>query len=137
MRGIFLALALLSLFALQSGKPAHAGAVYTLDYDSCTGGCGTNGQGTSNNNFGYVTLSQVSANQVSVTLNITDPGYIVHTGNGFNHAPFAFNTDTAITISNIADQYGTPSTFFTTGATNQTLSAVGTFGYEIACTPNC
>jgi PEP-CTERM motif len=136
MRRNFLALALFSLFVLQSGKPAHADAVYTLDYDSCTGGCG-NGQGTSNNNFGYVTLSQVNANQVSVALDITDPGYIVHTGNGTNHAPFAFNTDTAITISNIADEYGTPSTFFTTGATNASLSGVGTFGYEIACTPNC
>jgi hypothetical protein len=137
MRGIFLALALLSLFALQSGKPAHANGVYTLDYDSCTGGCGLNGQGTSNNNFGYVTLGQVSANQVSVMLDITDPGYIVHTGNGTNHAPFAFNTDMAITISNIADEYGTPSTFFTAGATNQALSGIGTFGYEIACTQNC
>ena len=130
------AVILFGLALLQNGGPAKADSTYTLDYDSCTSGCG-NGQGTSNNSFGYVTLKQISANQVSVTLDITDPLFIVHTGNGTNHAPFAFNTDTAITISNIADETGTPATYFTTGATNTSVSGLGTFGYEIACTSNC
>ncbi len=136
MRKIFLALTLLGRFILQGGAPVRADSVYTLDYDSCTGGCG-NGQGTSNNSFGYVTLKQISTNQVSVTLDITDPSFVVNTGNGTNHAPFAFNTDTAITISSIADATGTPATYFTTGATNASVSGLGTFGYEIACTSSC
>jgi hypothetical protein len=136
MRAIFLVFALFGLIVLHSGKPAQADSIYTLDYDSCTGGCG-NGQGTSNNSFGYVTLKQMSTNQVSITLDITDPSFVVNTGNGTNHAPFAFNTDKTITISGIADETGTPATYFTTGATNASVSGLGTFGYEIACTSNC
>jgi hypothetical protein len=118
------------------GRHADADSVYTLNYDSCTSGCG-NGQGTSNNNFGYVDLSQVGSNQVQVTLQITDPSYIVNTGNGTSHAPFAFNTDTAITISNISDGVSNPSIYFTAGAINAGVSGLGTFNYEIACTSNC
>jgi len=133
---ILLTVILFGIALLQNGGPAQADSIYVLDYDSCTGGCG-NGQGTSNNSFGYVTLKQISTNQVSVTVDITDPSFVVNTGNGTNHAPFAFNTDTAITISSIADETGTPATYFTTGATNASVSGLGTFGYEIACTSNC
>lgn len=134
MRKILLLIAFLTL--ALTGRQAEADAVYQLNYDSCTTGCG-NGQGTSNNDFGYVQLTQISASQVSVTLQITDPSFIVNTGNGVNHAPFAFNTDTAITISNISDGVSNPSMYFTTGATNAGISGLGTFGYEIACTPSC
>jgi len=134
MRKILLLIAFLSLGL--AGRHANADSVYTLDYDSCTGGCG-NGQGTSNNNFGYVTLSQIGTNQVSVTLQITDPSYIVNTGNGTNHAPFAFNTDKGITISNIADSVSSPSTYFSAAATNASVSGLGLFDYEINCTSNC
>ena len=133
MRQLLLILAL--GLAFVSGQ-SQADTIFSLNFDSCGGGCG-NGQNTSNNNFGMVTLTQVSANQVSVTLQVIDPGYIVNTGSGSNHAPFAFNTDTAVTISNIADSLSTPSTYFTTGATNASVSGLGTFGYEIACSPNC
>src|SRR5579859_3325155 len=78
MRRIILTVILFSLALLQNGGPAHADSVYTLNYDSCSGGCG-NGQGTSNNSFGYVDLKQISSNQVSVTLDITNPSYIVNT----------------------------------------------------------
>jgi hypothetical protein len=118
------------------GRHADADSIYTLNYDSCTGGCGA-GQGTSNNNFGYIDLSQVGSNQVQVTLQITNPSYIVNTGNGTNHAPFAFNTDKDITISNIADGVSSPSTYFSAGAINAGVSGLGTFNYEIACTSNC
>jgi hypothetical protein len=134
MRKILLLIAFLSLGL--AGRHADADSIYQLNYDSCTGGCG-NGQGTSNNNFGYVDLSQVGSNQVQVTLQITDPSYIVNTGNGTNHAPFAFNTDTAITISNISDGVSNPSIYFTAGAINAGVSGLGTFNYEINCTSNC
>ena len=136
MRTFILALGLLGLVAFQGSTPAHADSVYTLNYDSCTSGCG-NGQGTSNNNFGYVDLSQVASNEVQVTLKITDPSYIVNTGNGSNHAPFAFNTDTGISISQIVDGVSNPSIYFTAGAINAGVSGLGTFNYEIACTINC
>jgi len=118
------------------GRHADADSVYMLNYDSCTGGCG-NGQGTSNNSFGYIDLAQVGTNQVQVTLQITDPSYIVNTGSGTNHAPFAFNTDKSITISSISDGVSNPSTYFTAGAINAGVSGLGTFSYEIACTSNC
>src|SRR5262249_47989990 len=60
-----------------------------------------------------------------------------NTGNGTNHAPFAFNTDKGITISNISDGVSNPSIYFTAGATNAGVSGLGTFNYEIACTSNC
>ena len=135
MRTLFLVLAFFGL-ALATGQ-SRADSIYTLDYDSCSGGCGNNGQGSSNNSFGTITLSQLGSNQVSVTLQITAPGYIVNTGSGSNHAPFAFNADKGITISNIADTLGSPSTYFTAGATNASVSGLGTFGYEIACTNSC
>jgi len=134
MRKILLLVAFLS-FAFIS-RHADADSIYQLNYDSCTGGCG-NGQGTSNNNFGYVDLAQVGTNQVQVTLQITNPSYIVNTGNGSNHAPFAFNTDKSITISNISDGVSNPSIYFTAGAINAGVSGLGTFNYEIACTSNC
>ena len=118
------------------GRHADADSVYMLNYDSCTGGCG-NGQGTSNNSFGYIDLAQVGTNQVQVTLQITDPSYIVNTGSGTNHAPFAFNTDKSITISSISDGVSNPSTYFTAGAINAGVSGLGTFNYEIACTSSC
>jgi hypothetical protein len=136
MNRLFLAAAALVLLVFATGQRASADAIYTLNYDGCGGGCG-NGNGTSNNSFGFVTLHQLSSSQVTITLQITDPSYVVNTGNGTNHAPFAFSTDTAVTISGIADQYSPQSTFFTVGANNATVSALGSFGYEIACTSNC
>ena len=134
MRNILLLAAFFGLALV--GRHANADSVYTLNYDSCTSGCG-NGQGTSNNNFGYVDLSQVGSNQVQVTLKITNPSYIVNTGNGTNHAPFAFNTDKSITISSISDGVSNPSIYFTAGAINAGVSGLGTFNYEINCTTNC
>ena len=105
---------LVAFLLIACGHSAKADAIYTLNYDSCTGGCGTNGQGTSNNNFGYVTLHQVNASTVSVTVSLaagvglgTD---FVNTGNGYNHEPFAFNVDKSVTVSNISN-----STYFTVG----------------------
>jgi hypothetical protein len=72
------------LASLIGTFPAKADALYSLTYDSCTGGCG-NGSGTNNNSFGYVSLHQVNATQVSVTLQVTAPSYFVNTGNGTNH----------------------------------------------------
>jgi hypothetical protein len=136
-RSVFLfALAALALTALGRDGSAKADAIYNLTYDSCTGGCG-NGQGTNNNSFGYVDLHQVSSTQVSVTLQLTDPAYFVNTGNGTNHAPFAFNVDQTVAISGLADASGTPSTFFSAGALNQGVSGLGSFTNEIACTNNC
>jgi hypothetical protein len=136
MNRLFLAAAALILLVFATGPQTKADAIYTLNYDGCGTGCG-NGNGTSNNSFGFVTLHQLSSSQVAVTLQITDPSFIVNTGSGANHAPFAFNTDTAITISGISDQYNAQSTFFTVGATNATVSGLGSFGYEISCTSNC
>lgn len=129
---------LLVAFALVAfGHHAKADAIYNLNYDGCSGGCGTNGQGSSNNSFGYVDLHQVNATQVTVTLNLTAPNYFVNTGNGSNHAPFSFNTATGVAISGLTDQTGSPSTFFTVGTSNASISGLGSFAYSIACTSNC
>jgi hypothetical protein len=136
MRRLFSLLVSIVLASLIGTIAAKADALYSLTYDSCTGGCG-NGQGTNNNSFGYVTLHQINATQVSVTLQVTAPSYFVNTGNGTNHAPLAFNVDKSVTISALADAYNSPSTFFTTGANNAAVSGLGTFSNEIACSANC
>lgn len=127
---------LLVAFALIAfGHSAKADAVYTLNYDSCTGGCGLNGQNSSNNNFGYVTLHQVNATTVSVTVSLAsgvglDTDF-VNTGNGYNHEPFAFNVDKTVTVSNISNPY------FTVGPSPDAISGLGTFSNTIACTSAC
>lgn len=135
MQRLFLSLATFALIALALGGPAKADAVYTLSYDGCSGGCG-NGQGTNNNTFGYVTLHQLSTNQVSVSVQLSVGTALgtdfVNTGNGFNHEPFAINVDKSITISNISNP-----TYFTVGPVNDAISGLGTFSNTIACTNNC
>lgn len=136
MKPIFLLLVVFALASFPNAGPAKADAIYNLTYDSCSGGCG-NGSGTNNNNFGYVDLHQVNSTQVSVTVQLTSPAYFVNTGNGTNHAPFAFNVDQSVTISGLTDSNSSPSTYFTAGATNASISGLGTFSNEIGCTNNC
>lgn len=127
--------AAIALMMLTSGGPARADAIYNLTYDSCTGGCG-NGQGTNTNNFGYVTLHQVSVTQVLVTVQLNTSVVLdtdfVNTGNGYSHAPFAFNVDKNVIITGI-----TSPTYFTVGPTNDAISGLGTFSNTIACTSAC
>jgi hypothetical protein len=131
----FLSLIAVALAAFPSGKSAKADAIYNLTYDSCSGGCG-NGQGTNNNSFGTVTLSQVNADQVLVTVqlntNVSLDTDFVNTGNGSNHQPFAFNLDTSGTISGISN-----TNYFAVGPTGDSISGLGTFSNTIACTNAC
>ena len=135
MKNVFFVLVAALLIAV--GSPAKADIIYTLNYDGCSGGCG-NGQGTSNNTFGYIALHQVNATTVSVTetltgnsQNLNDNNYFVNTGSG-NHEPLAFNLDKPVTISNVS-----PSTYFTAGSGSVTISGGGTYSDYIACTSNC
>ncbi|HTJ63783.1 MAG TPA: PEP-CTERM sorting domain-containing protein [Alphaproteobacteria bacterium] len=125
----------LILFGFATSQRANADAIFTLNYDSCSGGCGLNGQGTSNNNFGYVTLHQVDASTVSVTVSLSqDVGLdtdFVNTGNGFNHEPFAFNVDKLVTVTGISNPY------FIVGPSPDAISGLGTFSNTIACASNC
>jgi hypothetical protein len=130
---LFFALAALTMVSL--GHAAKADTIYTLNYDSCSGGCGTTGQGSSSNNFGYVTLHQVNSSTVSVTVTLAsgvglDTDF-VNTGNGSNHEPFAFNVDKSITVTNISNPY------FTVGPSPDAISGLGTFSNTIACTSSC
>jgi hypothetical protein len=136
MKRLVLLMSALALLVLAGSGKANADSIFSLTYDSCTGGCG-NGQGTNNNSFGYVTLHQINTTQVSVTLQVTQPSYVVNTGGGSNHAPLAFNVDQSVAISALADSWSSPSTYFMAGPTNATISSLGTFSNEIACTPNC
>jgi hypothetical protein len=125
----------LILLTFATCQRADADAIFTLNYDSCSGGCGNNGQNSGNNNFGYVTLHQVDANTVSVTVSLAsgvglDTDF-VNTGNGFNHEPFAFNVDKSVTVTGISNPY------FTVGPSPDAISGLGTFSNTIACASNC
>jgi len=125
-----------AIAALGHAGSANADIIYTLTYDSCTGGCG-NGQGTNNNTFGYVTLHQVNSSTVSISETLTSgdtmalSDYYVNTGSG-GHQPFAFNLDKAVVITGV-----TPSTYFAAGTGSTTISGLGTFSNYISCTSNC
>jgi hypothetical protein len=132
---VFLSLTAIALTAFLNVKSASADAIYNLTYDSCTGGCG-NGQGTNNNSFGTVTLSQVNSSQVLVTVQLNTSVSLdtdfVHTGNGSNHQPFAFNLDKSGTIGDISNVG-----YFAVGPTGDSISGLGTFSNTIACTDAC
>lgn len=126
---------LFALLLFLSAHAAKADETFRLTYDGCSGGCG-NGQGTNNNDFGYVYLHQVSANSVSVNVELSTGVALqtdfVNTGNGYNHEPFAFDVDEFITISNVSNP-----TYFQVGPTNDAISGMGTFTNTIACTASC
>ena len=137
MRIRFFALfAIAALFGLANPEPAKADIIFHLTYDGCSGGCG-NGQGTTNNDFGYIDLHQVDATHVLLTEQLNtgvdlDTDF-VNTGNGSNHEPLAFNiTGASVTITGVS-----PSTYFTVGPTGDTISGMGVFSNTIACTSNC
>ena len=136
MNRIILFLIACGLMALIDTGSAKADIVYTLNYDSCSGGCGANGQGSSDNNFGFVDISQVDLTHVSVTVELNTSVALdtdfVNTGNGRNHEPLAFNVDKSVTISSVS-----PSTYFAVGPTADAISGLGSFSDTIACTSNC
>ncbi len=133
---IILFLIAFGLASFANSGSADADQVYTLNYDSCTGGCSTNGQGSSNDDFGYIDLQQVNSSTVLVTVQLNTSVALdtdfVDTGNGSIHTPLAFNVDKSITISNLS-----PSTYFTVGPSPDAISGLGTFSNTIACTSNC
>lgn len=127
--------AIAAVFALADMGSAKADIIFHLTYDGCTGGCGTNGQGSNNNDFGYIDLHQVSATEVLLTeqLNtgISLDSDFVNTGGG-NHQPLAFNVDQSVSISNLSN-----TTYFTPGSGSVTISGMGLFSNYIACTSSC
>ncbi len=125
--------------------PAFADLIYTLNYDSCSGGCG-NGQGTSNNNFGTVDLAQVNSTTVSVTVTLSEGVGLdtdfVNTGNGSNHPIFAINVASppapvTIVASSINGGSCSGGPCFAVGPSPDTTSDLGTFTNSIVCTSNC
>lgn len=134
MRFGFLAVLLAVTFAALGS--AKADLIFHLTYDSCTGGCGLNGQGSNNNDFGYIDLHQVDATHVLVTEQLATGTnlntYFVNTGNGFNHQPLAFNVGTSVIITDVTNP-----TYFTSGPTNVAISGLGAFSNSIACTDAC
>lgn len=134
-----------ALAGVMTASPASADLIYTLNFDSCTGGCG-NGQGTSNNNFGTVDLHQVNPTTVSVTVTLAESVSLdvdfVNTGNGSNHEPFAFNVASppgpvTIVASSIVGGTCVGGPCFDAGPSNAAISGLGTFTNTIECTSNC
>jgi hypothetical protein len=94
---------------------AHADTIFTLTQDSCSGGCGINP-------FGTVTLQQVDANTVDVTVNLFNGNKFVTNG---NHEALSFNVSgAAVTISGLSSNFS-----IDTGAIDN--PGFGSFGYGL------
>jgi hypothetical protein len=120
------ALAFIVTFAVPA---VRADIVYSLDIDNCTNGClnGTNG--------GTVTLQQVTANSVSITVQLLSglafQGSNYTTPPSNNSSTFAFNADIAnLQISNLTTgwvpQSGVP-------VSNVNSDGFGHFDYQVTC----
>jgi hypothetical protein len=111
---IYLSLA----FALMMvATPAHSSLIYTLDWDGCTGTCGTGP-------FGQVTLEQTTASLVTVTVTLK-PGE-VFAGTGAGEA-LEFNVGTPVTMAGFSAGFGV-------GPALDKVASFGTFLDSVTCT---
>jgi len=128
MRTLFVAAALLAV-SIAVPTAGHADvANFTFTSDDCTGGCGTNGQGSTNNNFGSITVTTVGSNTLDFLVTLNSPMNFV--GSGLD-ATFALALDkSGATFGAV-----TPSSFvacgtagFCTVTGNLKMGGAGNFG---------
>jgi hypothetical protein len=121
------------------GSPAS----FTFTSDDCTGGCGPNGQGSNNNNFGSITVTDNGAGSLSFNINLNGPlEFLGANGNGIA-ASFAFSLAniSSVTFSGLTTPY-TPLNSVANVATGGSLMMDGAgsfqnFGYGVTCNPTC
>src|SRR5215831_15160714 len=66
---------------------------FILTVDGCTGGCGGNGQGSTNNNFGSILLSDDGAGTVTITETLNGTEFV----NSSGKEALAFNLASSVT----------------------------------------
>jgi hypothetical protein len=95
--------ALLVLAALLVCPTARASVVFTLNADGCSGGCGNNGQNTTNNNFGSIQLTDNGAGTVSVVVTLN--GAEFENSIGQEAIAFVLPSLPSLSITNISAGY--------------------------------
>jgi hypothetical protein len=111
-------LAAILIFGCATVQLAHADAIYTLDLDGCSGGCGPQ------TSFGTIDLMQVDSNTVQISLSLLNNNVNLTTG---SHTGFSFNVQGgAITL-------GTLPTGWVDAGTNVTQPGFGTFTNGVDC----
>ncbi len=118
-RSLWSSLVALGMVTLLAGPGFAATATYTLDQDACTGTCGTGP-------FGTVTLTEVSAIQVDVTVTLVTNTGFVNSGAGDSLA-FDLTPGISVSITNIDTWDSTsgtyqPNAFFTQAGTPKGIS---------------
>jgi hypothetical protein len=123
-----------TLFAAAALPTASFADSFTFTSDDCTGGCGPNGQGSTNNNFGSVsvTVDSTNANLLDFSVSLNGPIHFLG-GNGAGIATsFAFDLSnvTTLSFSNITSGFAQVSN------TSSTLHMDGTgdFNFGVGCT---
>jgi hypothetical protein len=110
-------------------------ASFTFTSDDCSGGCGPNGQGSTNNNFGSITatIDSVNTNQLDFSVMLI-PTFRFLSGNGAGiAASFAldFNGVSSITISNANSTFSNNNGAQSAGS--HMMDGEGTFNYILTC----
>ena len=111
------------VLALAALVPAmHASEIFTFTEDGCSGSCGPQSGG-----FGSVTLDQVDADDVLVTVDLFNGNEFVT--NGTAHDAFAFNIGgAAVTLTGFGS--------FSIDSSPRD-SPYGPFDYALSCKPGC
>lgn len=117
-KSLFAALAVGTILLSGLATPASASTIFTLNYEGCSGTCGTGP-------FGTVALDQTTSSLVTVTLTLASGEHFVHTGAG---DALEFNvTGSTPTLGNITSG-------FAIGSAPDTASTFGSFLQSITCT---
>jgi hypothetical protein len=114
---------LTSVLAFGAATFAHADAIgtmanYSLTFDGCSGGCGTNP-------FGSIQLVQTGTGVVTVTVTLISGDEFVKTGAG-DALEFNLTGDPAITIGSLTSG-------FSVGPAPDTAPSFGSFDYSVTC----
>lgn len=109
----------LAILASLAGR-AEAAMVYSLDVISAPA-IGSGSQGT-------VTLTQIDANRIDVSVNLTDGVKLVNTGGP--HTPFVFNLASPATVTILPASSDDPAGFFVLSG-DQPATPFGSFTYGI------
>jgi hypothetical protein len=108
------------------GTPAS----FTFTSDDCTGGCGPNGQGSNNNNFGSVTVTQ-SGNSLTFDITLTD-SLLFLSGNAQGiGASFGFSLSGITTLSSFSTS--DPFHLISLTAGSVQMDGAGTFDFGVVC----
>jgi hypothetical protein len=123
-----------TLFAAAALPTASFADSFTFTSDDCTGGCGPNGQGSTNNNFGSVsvTVDSTNANLLDFSVSLNDSIHFLG-GNGAGIATsFAFDLSNVTTLSFSGITSGFAQVSNTAGSLM--MDGVGTFNFGVGCT---